>query len=107
MQQEFDKNPSRADVILGLENEKRAIVEGSSSKITDTTKRLRQAAFKAVYKKRKVQKREEASSGTHTQQQSLPSVSAMSGFNHDFLKTISEENPEDLAGDIARLRLSD
>ncbi|KAI3723892.1 hypothetical protein L2E82_35654 [Cichorium intybus] len=99
--QESDNNPSRVDVILGLENEKRAIVEGSSSKITDTTKRLRQAAFKAVYKKRKVQKREEASSGTHTQQQSLPSVSAMSGFNHDFLKTISVENPEDLAGDIA------
>ncbi|KAI3781284.1 hypothetical protein L2E82_11293 [Cichorium intybus] len=105
--QELDNNPSKADVILGLENEKRAIIEGSSSKITDTTKRLRQAAFKAVYKKRKVQKREEASSGTHTQQQSLPSVSVMSGFNHDFIKITGEENPEDLAGDIARLRLSD
>ena len=107
MQQESDNNPSRVDVILGLENEKRAIVEGSSSKITDTTKRLRQAAFKSVYKKRKVQKRDEASSGTHTQQQSLPSVSTMSGFKHDFLNIKSEEGPEDLAGDIARLRLSD
>ncbi|KAI3701068.1 hypothetical protein L2E82_45711 [Cichorium intybus] len=105
--QELNNNPSKADVILGLENEKREIVEGSSSKITDTIKRLRQAAFKAVYKKRKVQKREEASLGTDTQQQSLPFVSAMSGFNHDFLKTISEENPEDLVGDIARLQLSD
>ncbi|KAI3722232.1 hypothetical protein L2E82_33263 [Cichorium intybus] len=86
--QELNNIANEADVILGIENEKKAIFEGSSSKMTDTTKKFRQAVFRDVYRKRKAEEMEETSSGTHAQQQSLPSGSAI---DVDLLGHVNDE----------------
>ncbi|KAI3723496.1 hypothetical protein L2E82_35118 [Cichorium intybus] len=56
--QEFGNNSNEAielsrDIIPNLEKEKEAIIEGSHSGLTDSTKKLRQVAHKAAYKEKK------------------------------------------------------
>ncbi|KAI3723563.1 hypothetical protein L2E82_35235 [Cichorium intybus] len=83
--------------------EKQAIIEGSQSDLTDGTKKLRQAAHKVAFKKRKIKEMEKASSGTHSQQQSLPSDTGMSSMNPDLLVSMSEWNFGGFVGDLAWL----
>ncbi|KAI3721415.1 hypothetical protein L2E82_32425 [Cichorium intybus] len=89
------------DLLPNLKKEKEAIIEGSQSGLTDGTKKLIQAAHKVEYKKRKFLEKGETSSKTHTQQQSLPSNSGMSGINPGLLEPVSEGNFGGSAGNLA------